>query len=142
MGYGSEGTCVGAGLPCYRGSASGVAPNVGLYPRMHLMPSGLVITCGVHTNVRSWDPAKIRRKSDDSVLASFSQTIDSTSLGTAFAEYTFTLATAYTIQSGDKIMIEYGGPAAVNIEIWNLDRIDGANTRLVRYYGVSYLGSQ
>ena len=36
--------------------------------------------------------AKIRRKSDDSVVASFSQTIDSTSLGTAFAEYTFTLA--------------------------------------------------
>ena len=34
-------------------------------------------------------------------------------------------------------MIEYGGPAAVNIEIWNLDRIDGANTRLVRYDGVS-----
>ena len=42
VGYGSEGTCVGAGLPCYGGSASGVAPNVGLYPRMHLMPSGLV----------------------------------------------------------------------------------------------------
>ena len=38
--------------------------------------------------------AKIRRKSDDSVVASFSQTIDSTLLGTAFAEYTFTLATA------------------------------------------------
>ena len=92
MGYGSEGTCVVAGLPCYGGSASGVAPNVGLYPMMHL-PSALVITCGVHTNVRSWDPAKIRRKSDDSVVASFSQTIDSTSLGTAFAEYTFTLVT-------------------------------------------------
>ena len=57
VGYGSEGTCVGAGLPCYGGSASGVAPNVGLYPRMHLMPSGLVVTCGVHPNVRSWDPA-------------------------------------------------------------------------------------
>ena len=84
--------------------------------------------------------AKIRRKSDDSVVASFSQTIDSTSLGTAFAEYTFTLATAYTIQSGDRIMIEYGGPAAVNIEIWNLDQIDGANTRRVRYDGASYIG--
>ena len=55
--------------------------------------------------------AKIRRKSDDSVVASFSQTINSISLGTTFAEYTFTFATPYTIRSGDRIMIEYGRPA-------------------------------
>ena len=84
--------------------------------------------------------AKIRRKSDDSVVATFIETINSTSLGTTFAEYTFTLANRYTIKSGDRIMIEYSGPASVNIEIWNADQIDGANTRRVRYDGTSYLG--
>ena len=84
--------------------------------------------------------AKIRRKSDDSVVATFIETINSTSLGTTFAEYTFTLASPYTIKSGDRIMIEYSGPASVNIEIWNADQIDGANTRRVRYDGTSYLG--
>ena len=90
------------------------------------IPSGLVT-------------AKIRRKSDDSIVATFNETIDSTSLGTAFAEYTFTLTTTYTIQSGDRIMIEYGGPASVNIEIWNVDKFDGVNTRRIRYNGTSYI---
>ena len=49
--------CPGAGSPCYGGSNSGVAPDVGLYPRMHLMPSGLVMTCGEQVTVRSWDPS-------------------------------------------------------------------------------------
>jgi fibronectin type 3 domain-containing protein len=84
--------------------------------------------------------AKIRRKSDDSVVATFNESIDSTSLGTAFAERTFTLTNTYTIQSGDRIMIEYTGPAAINIEIWNVDKIDGSNTRRVRYDGSSYIG--
>ena len=53
--------------------------------------------------------AKIRRKSGDSVVTTFIQTIDSTTLPTAFAEYTFTLTSPYTIQRGDRIMIEYGG---------------------------------
>ena len=90
------------------------------------IPSGLVT-------------AKIRRKSDDSIVATFNETIDSTSLGTAFAVYTFTLTTTYTIQSGDRIMIEYGGPASVNIEIWNVDKFDGVNTRRIRYNGTSYI---
>lgn len=37
-------------------------------------------------------------------------------------------------------MIEYTGPAAINIEIWNVDKIDGSNTRRVRYDGTSYIG--
>ena len=36
VGDGSESTCPGAGSPCYGGPGNGVAPNVGLYPRMHL----------------------------------------------------------------------------------------------------------
>ena len=77
--------------------------------------------------------AKIRRKSDDSVVATFNQTIDSTRLSTVFAEYTFTLTNPYTIQSGDRIMIEYGGPASVQLEIWTVDKIDGSNTARIRY---------
>ena len=84
--------------------------------------------------------AKIRRKLDDSIAASFNETIDSTKLGTSFAEYTFTLTNPYTIQSGDRILIEYSGPAAVHMEIWNVDKIDGSNTRRVRYDGTIYVG--
>ena len=57
VGASQESACPGAGSPCYGGPNNGVAPNVGLYPRMHLMPSGLVITCGSTATVRSWDPA-------------------------------------------------------------------------------------
>ena len=77
--------------------------------------------------------AKIRRKSDDSVVATFDQTIDSTRLSTVFAEYTFTLTNPYTIQSGDRIMIEYGGPGSVQLEVWTVDKIDGSNTARIRY---------
>ena len=56
VGAGEQSVCPGAGSPCYGGSNSGVAPGIGLYPRMHLMPSGLVITCGEEVTVRSWDP--------------------------------------------------------------------------------------
>ena len=49
--------CPGAGSPCYGGPNNGTAPNIGNYPRMHLMPSGLVITCGGQATVRSWNPS-------------------------------------------------------------------------------------
>ncbi len=50
------------------------------------------------------------------------------------------MATAYTIAVGDRIMIEYGGPFGVDIELWLSDKFDGLNTRRVRYtttYSVS-----
>src|SRR4029079_7614984 len=84
--------------------------------------------------------AKVRRRSDDAVVATFNETVNSATLGTSFAEYTFTLTTPYTIAVGDRIMIEYGGPSGVDMEIWISDKIDGANTRRVRYtnaYGTS-----
>ena len=85
--------------------------------------------------------AKIRRKSDDSVVATFDQTIDSTTLPPVFAEYIFTLTNPYTIQSGDRIMIEYGGPASIQLEVWNVDKIDGSSTRRVRHNGTGYFYS-
>jgi hypothetical protein len=44
----------GAGTQCY---GPGVGPNALLYPRMHLMPEGLVIVCGQSKTMRTYDPA-------------------------------------------------------------------------------------
>ena len=57
VGNNQVGECPGAGSPCYGSANNGVAPPIGVYPRMHLMPSGLVITCGGQVAVRSFDPA-------------------------------------------------------------------------------------
>ena len=83
-------------------------------------PSGLII-------------ARVRKKTPDSVVATFSEAIDSTTLTTAFVEYTFTLANSYIIQRDDRIMIEYSGPAPVSIEYWNTDKFDGSATGRVAY---------
>jgi Domain of unknown function (DUF1929) len=77
--------------------------------------------------------AKVRRRSDDAIVATFNEVINSAALDTSFAEFTFTLTTPYVIQVGDRIMIEYGGPQAVDVELWTTDKFDGANTRRVRY---------
>ena len=45
------------GHHCYGSAKNGAAPNIGEYPRMHLMPSGLVLICGGQAQVRSFDPA-------------------------------------------------------------------------------------
>jgi hypothetical protein len=85
--------------------------------------------------------AKIRRSLGDSIVATFNESIDSTTLGTTYSEYTFTLSTPYTIQGGDKILIEYGGPPSVIIDIWNIDKFDGSNTRRTRYLTAPYVNS-
>ena len=54
VGNNQVGECPGAGSPCYGSANNGVAPTIGTYPRMHLMPSGLVITCGGQVAVRSF----------------------------------------------------------------------------------------
>jgi hypothetical protein len=80
------------------------------------------------------------RNSSDTVVATFSETISASSLTTSYAERTFTLATARTIQTGDRILIEYSGPARVDLEVHTSDQVDGSNTRRVRYDGTSYIG--
>jgi hypothetical protein len=84
--------------------------------------------------------ATIRRLSDDSVAA-FSETIDSSTLPTSFAERMFTLTTARTIQIGDRILIEYDGPGRVEMSVWTSDQVDGSNTRRTRYAGGAYAGA-
>lgn len=46
-----------AGSPCYGGLGSGVNPAIGMYPRMHLLPSGLVAVCGQGNTLRTWSPS-------------------------------------------------------------------------------------
>jgi hypothetical protein len=48
--------CPGAGSPCFGGPNQGVAFQMSLYPRMYLMPSGLVFTSGQQQNTNLWDP--------------------------------------------------------------------------------------
>ena len=50
-------TCPGAGSPCYGGPNQGTAPWLSLYPRMHLMPSGLVFVSSPLQRTYMWDPA-------------------------------------------------------------------------------------
>ena len=51
VGGSSAGTCTGAGSPSY----SGAAPNLFLYPRMHLMPSGNIVVTGMLDDIRLWN---------------------------------------------------------------------------------------
>jgi hypothetical protein len=79
--------------------------------------------------------ATVRKRSNDDIVASFVETIQASSLTTSFNEEIFTLATPYTIQTGDRIMIEYSGSARVEMSIQNQDEIDGDRTRRIRYAG-------
>ena len=56
-------SCPGAGSPCYGSSNNGVTPWLSLYPRMHLMPNGLLVTAGQVPAIRSWNPGNGQWKS-------------------------------------------------------------------------------
>jgi hypothetical protein len=85
--------------------------------------------------------AVIRRRSDDAVVATFSETIEASSLPTAFEERTFSLTSPYVIQTGDRILVQYTGPNGVQMPFWSTDQVDGLNTRRTRYDGTSYVGA-
>jgi hypothetical protein len=46
----------GAGSPCYGGPNQGVTPTMSLYPRMYLMPNGLLAMVGQGQGMKLWDP--------------------------------------------------------------------------------------
>ena len=98
-----------------------------VYLRRSLAPSGTV-------------QATVRRASDDAVVANFIESLDSASLPTAFAAYEFNLATPYVIQTGDRILVEYSGPAGIDISQSGADMVDGDATRRTRYAGTGYVG--
>ncbi|MEW6605435.1 MAG: galactose oxidase-like domain-containing protein [Thermoproteota archaeon] len=85
--------------------------------------------------------AVVRRLSDDAVVETFNETLDASALPTSFAEQTFTLATPYVIQAGDRILIEFSGSGRVELSVWTTDQIDGSNTRRVRFDGTAYATS-
>ena len=51
VGNSSASTCDGAGEQSY----SGASPDLRLYPRMHLMPSGNIVVAGMLGTVRIWN---------------------------------------------------------------------------------------
>ncbi len=58
IGEGFSATCPGAGSQCFGGTAgNGVSPINNLYPRMHLMPNGLIAVVGMYPQIRSFDPS-------------------------------------------------------------------------------------
>jgi hypothetical protein len=80
------------------------------------------------------------RNSADAVVATFNESFNANSLTTSYADRTFTLTSPYTIQAGDRILVQYSGPARIEIDAHSTDQIDGSNTRRVRYDGTSYIG--
>jgi hypothetical protein len=80
------------------------------------------------------------RNSADTVVATFGGSFDASSLTTSYAERTFTLTTPRTIQTGDRILVEYSGPARIDVDVHSTDQVDGSNTRRTRYDGTSYIG--
>ncbi|HKU50593.1 MAG TPA: galactose oxidase-like domain-containing protein [Nitrososphaera sp.] len=77
--------------------------------------------------------AKIRRKSDDSIVATFAETVEASTLTTSYAPFEFTLPSPYVINANDRILIEYSGPTGIYLQAWNSDKFDGGLTRRVRY---------
>jgi hypothetical protein len=80
------------------------------------------------------------RSSSDTIVATFNETIDASSLPTSFTGQTFTLTNAYAIGAGDRILIGYSGPARLEIDVWTTDQIDGSNTRRTTYHDTGYFG--
>jgi hypothetical protein len=54
---GYDSTCAGAGSPCFGGLNQSIAPWLALYPRMILLPSGLVYTSGMREYMFMFDPS-------------------------------------------------------------------------------------
>jgi hypothetical protein len=57
VGNGAEDVYPEAGSPCF---GPGVAPYLTLYPRMHFMPTGLIIACGMGNVDRVYNPSNGR----------------------------------------------------------------------------------
>jgi hypothetical protein len=112
VGSPADPACPGSGSPCYGAANNGVAPNLGLYPRMHLMPSGLVVTCGFQTGVRSWDPAT-------GIWRFLTNTSTFRSYGTSFL-----LPLQNNSTERGKILVVGGSPTADSTSIRSAEIID------------------
>ena len=50
-------TLPGAGSPCYGGPNNGTIPSMTYYPRITVMPSGLLACAGMNPPLQTWDPS-------------------------------------------------------------------------------------
>jgi chitodextrinase len=57
VGFDATGGCPGAGSPCFGGPNQGVAPWLALYPRMFLMPTGLIYASSMREQLFLLDPS-------------------------------------------------------------------------------------
>jgi hypothetical protein len=73
------------------------------------------------------------RNSADSVVATFTETPAGSSLTTSYANVVFNLASPYTLQAGDRLLIQYSGANGVIIELFTTDQFDTSNTRRTSY---------
>lgn len=87
--------------------------------------------------------AVVRRKSDDSVVATFSETLNAAGVPTSFTAFEFTLSTPYVIKTNDRILVQYAGPSRIDVQAWNSDKFDGSATRRVKFNSATgkYSGS-
>ena len=60
VGYDTTGLCPGAGSPCFGGPNQGVAPWLALYPRMFLLPTGLIYSSSMREQLFLLDPSTRR----------------------------------------------------------------------------------
>ena len=125
-----------AGSSTRYGEEARVSSSVLVGKSLKILKVRLKRSASASGNVR----AVVRRSSDDAVVATFNETFDASSLTTSYAEQMFTLTTPHVIQTGDRILVEYSGPARVDMEVHTVDKVDGSNTRRVRYDGTAYIG--
>jgi hypothetical protein len=87
--------------------------------------------------------ARIRNKSDDSVIIAESQSIAASTLTAGYQAYEFVFDTPRTVQANDRILIEYDGLNGVRMDAWNVQKFDGTKTRRTKYSSVTgtYSGS-
>jgi hypothetical protein len=81
--------------------------------------------------------AKVRKKSGDTIEATFTESLEAASLPTSFAPFVFTLNPPYAIKTNDRILIEYSGAASVYVQGWNSDKFDGSMTRRVKFSSIT-----
>jgi hypothetical protein len=77
--------------------------------------------------------AVVRKKVNDEIVRiSTTPEIAASTLTTSYQPYTFTFD-PYTIQTNDRILLEYDGPNGVRMDAWQVEKIGGTKTRIVKY---------
>jgi hypothetical protein len=77
--------------------------------------------------------AVVRSKTTDEVVASSTPSnFPASTLTAVYQPYTFTFD-PYVIQPNDRILLEYSGNNGVRMDAWQIEKIGGTKTRIVKY---------